>query len=98
MGAEAGGVGELINTSMRGGGHEPVILVLLIIPVVALGIDWALFWVQRELFPHRFGGMGILNQAVTTMLHGAEDVKGVIFRRSAAAAPDAAGDSTRTHS
>jgi NitT/TauT family transport system permease protein len=98
LGAETGGLGNLINTAMRRGEREPVILVLLIIPVVALAIDWALFWVQRELFPHRFGGMGILNQAIRGVLHGAEDVKGLIFRRSAAAQPVAAGDSTRTRS
>jgi NitT/TauT family transport system permease protein len=98
LGAETGGLGDIINTSMRRGPREHVILVLLIIPVVALAIDWALFWVQRELFPHRFGGMGILNQAIRGVLHGAEDVKGLIFRRSAAAQPVAAADSTRTQS
>ena len=87
LGAESGGLGDIINTSMRRGPREHVILVLLIIPVVALAIDWALFWVQRELFPHRFGGMGILNQAIRGVLHGAEDVKGLVFRRSAPAMP-----------
>jgi NitT/TauT family transport system permease protein len=99
IGTESGGLGDIINTSMRRGAREPVILVLLMIPVVALGIDRVLFWIQRELFPHRFGGMGILNQAITTMLHGAEDVKGLIFRRSASSEPVAsAGDSTKTQS
>jgi ABC-type nitrate/sulfonate/bicarbonate transport system permease component len=82
MGAESGGLGDIINTSMRRGPREHVILVLLIIPVVALGIDRLLFWVQRELFPHRFGGMGILNQAIRAILHGCEDLKCLIFRRS----------------
>jgi NitT/TauT family transport system permease protein len=89
IGAESGGLGDIINTSMKRGAREPVILVLLIIPVVALAIDRVLFWIQRELFPHRFGGMGILNQAVRGVLHGAEDVKGLVFRRSSPAAPAA---------
>src|SRR5260221_5469477 len=78
LGAETGGLGDIINISMRRGPREHVILVLLIIPVVALGIDRILYWVQRELFPHRFGGMGILNQAVRMTLHGCEDLKHLI--------------------
>src|SRR5262245_30280281 len=64
LSGESGGLGDIINTSMRRGPREHVILVLLIIPVVALAIDQILLWIQRELFPHRFGGTGILNQAV----------------------------------
>lgn len=85
LGSESGGLGDIINTSMRRGQREPVILVLLIIPVVALGIDRVLYWVQRELFPHRFGGMGLLNQVIRMVLHGGEDLKCLIFRRSAPA-------------
>lgn len=98
LGAESGGLGDIINTSFRRGPREHVILVLLIIPVVALGIDRVLFWIQRELFPHRFGGMGILNQAVRAVLHAGEDLKCLIFRRSVSIDPVAAGDSTKTHS
>jgi NitT/TauT family transport system permease protein len=84
MGAESGGLGDIINTSMRRGPREHVILVLLIIPVVALGIDCILFWIQRELFPHRFGGMGILNQAIRAVMHGCEDLKCLVLRRGTA--------------
>jgi NitT/TauT family transport system permease protein len=83
LGTEAGGLGDIINISMHRGPREHVILVLLIIPVVALGIDRTLYWIQRELFPHRFGGTGILNQAVRMLLHGCEDVKCLILRRNA---------------
>lgn len=79
LGAESGGLGDIINTSMRRGPREHVILVLLIIPVVALGIDRVLYWVQRELFPHRFGGTGILNQCVRFVLHSCEDLKHLVF-------------------
>ena len=61
-----------------------MILVLLIIPIVALGIDRVLYWVQRELFPHRFGGTGLLNRCVRLALHGWEDLKGLFVRRSVA--------------
>jgi ABC-type nitrate/sulfonate/bicarbonate transport system permease component len=84
LGSESGGLGDLITVSMRRGLREDVILVLLIIPVVALGIDRTLYWIQRELFPHRFGGTGILNQAIRLALHGLEDVKCLIFRRGSA--------------
>jgi ABC-type nitrate/sulfonate/bicarbonate transport system permease component len=83
LGDEAGGLGDIINSSFRRGLREHVILVLLIIPVVALAIDRILYWIQRELFPHRFGGMGILNQAIRAVLHGCEDLKCLVLRRSA---------------
>ena len=86
LGSESGGLGDIINISMRRGPREHVILVLLIIPLVALGIDRALLWIQRELFPHRFGGTGILNQCVRTLLHGWEDFKGLLFHRGEVAA------------
>lgn len=85
LGSESGGLGDIINISMRRGPREHVILVLLIIPLVALGIDRVLLWIQRELFPHRFGGAGILNQGVRTLLHGWEDLKGLLLGRTAAA-------------
>ncbi len=75
FGAEAGGLGDIINTSQRIGPREHIILVLLIIPILALGIDRMLFWIQRELFPHRYGGAGILNQCLRAVIHGWEDFK-----------------------
>ena len=61
--------------SQRRGPREHILLVLLIIPVVALAIDRLLYWMQRELFPYRYGGIGVLNQAVGTVLHAWEDLK-----------------------
>jgi NitT/TauT family transport system permease protein len=84
--SESGGLGDIINTSMHRGPREHVILVLLIIPVVALAIDRILYWIQRELFPHRFGGMGILNQALRAVMHICEDLKCLILGRTAPAA------------
>jgi NitT/TauT family transport system permease protein len=80
---EVGGLGNIINVSMRRGPKEHILLVLMIIPVVALAIDRLLFWIQKELFPHRYGGVGILNQGVRALLHGWENLKG-LFRRPVA--------------
>lgn len=80
FGTESGGLGDIINTSQRQGPREHVLLVLLIIPLVALAIDRVLFWIQRELFPHRFGGRGILNKCLRLALHGWEDFKGLFFQ------------------
>jgi ABC-type nitrate/sulfonate/bicarbonate transport system permease component len=80
FGSESGGIGHIINISQRLGPREHVILVLLIIPVVALAIDRLLFWVQRELFPHRFGGMGILNKCLRMTLHACEDFKSLFIK------------------
>lgn len=91
LGTESGGLGDIINMSQKRNNREHVILVLLIIPIVALAIDRVLYWVQRELFPHRFGGWGLLNQALRIVLHGWEDLKGLVFRRRAAVAPTTIG-------
>lgn len=85
IGSEAGGLGDIIITSQRRGPREHIILVLLIIPVVALCVDRFLFWMQRELFPHRYGGHGYLNAAVRAVLHGWESLKAVV--RPAAVVP-----------
>jgi ABC-type nitrate/sulfonate/bicarbonate transport system permease component len=77
---EAGGLGDIINISQRRGPREHIILVLLFIPLVALAIDRLLFWIQRELFPHRYGGTGLLNQGLRLGLHGWEDLKGLVRR------------------
>ncbi|MCY2968864.1 MAG: ABC transporter permease subunit [Planctomycetota bacterium] len=84
FGNEAGGLGSIINVAMKRNNREKVLLVLLIIPVVALAIDRALYWVQRELFPHEFGGRGLLNRCVRATLHAAEDLKHLLFHRAAA--------------
>jgi NitT/TauT family transport system permease protein len=80
FGGETGGLGDIINTSQRRGPREHVLLVLLIIPVVALVIDYVLRWVQKELFPYRYGGAGFLHGLVRGVMHGWEDLKGLVWR------------------
>ncbi len=77
---EEGGLGHLILISQRQGPREHIYLIVLIIPVVALVIDRFLYWVQRELFPHRYGGTGILNRALRALMHAWEDLKSLIFK------------------
>lgn len=88
FGGEAGGLGDLINTSQRRGPREHVVLILLIIPVVALVIDRLLFRVQAELFPYRYGGMGLLHRGLRTVLHTSEDVRIAVQRRLTGRPPD----------
>jgi ABC-type nitrate/sulfonate/bicarbonate transport system permease component len=80
FGEEAGGLGDLINVSQRRGPREHIVLILLIIPVVALCIDRLFFFVQAELFPYRYGGMGILDRLVRSVLHAWEDLRLAIWR------------------
>jgi ABC-type nitrate/sulfonate/bicarbonate transport system permease component len=47
------GLGYLLMTSQRRGLSEHIILILIIIGVLAFGIDRLLFWFQRGLFPYR---------------------------------------------
>jgi len=47
------GLGALLMMSQRRGLSEHVILILLIIGLLAFGIDRLLFWFQRGLFPYR---------------------------------------------
>jgi NitT/TauT family transport system permease protein len=47
------GLGFLLMASQRRGLSEHVILILLIIGLLAYGIDRVLFWFQRGLFPYR---------------------------------------------
>lgn len=75
FGSEAGGLGDLIITSQRRGPREHVYLVLLVIPLVALALDRCFFWLQRELFPYRYGGHGLLLAVVRVLLNGWEDLK-----------------------
>jgi NitT/TauT family transport system permease protein len=89
FGAETGGLGDIIDISQRRGPREHIYLVLLIIPLVALALDRILFWVQKELFPHRYGGTGILNLGLGVMLHGWEVTKGLFFRPAVAAGSQA---------
>jgi NitT/TauT family transport system permease protein len=84
FGNEQGGLGNLINISQRQGPREHIYLIVLIIPVIALAVDRFLFWIQRELFPHRYGGAGLLNRLVRLVLHGWDDFKN-LFRKSSPA-------------
>ena len=88
FGADSGGLGDLIDISQRQGPRENIFLILLIIPLIALGLDRILFWIQRELFPYRYGGTGILHDWVAAVLHGWEDLKG-LFRKAPATIPAA---------
>ena len=47
------GLGYLLMTSQRRGMSEHIILILMIIGLLAYGIDRLLFWFQRGLFPYR---------------------------------------------
>src|SRR6185295_9040535 len=47
------GLGFLLMASQRRGMSEHIILILLVIGLLAFGIDRALFWFQRGLFPYR---------------------------------------------
>ena len=86
LGSESGGLGDIIIMSQRRGPREHIILILLVIPVVALGIDRLLFWIQKELFPYRYGGSGILHQALGGALHVWDDFKTWLWKRPAPAA------------
>lgn len=58
FGSASGGLGDLINVSQRRGEREPILIVLIVIPVLAYAIDRALWWLQCDLFPYRYGGKG----------------------------------------
>ena len=88
-GNETGGLGDLINISQRRGPREHVLLILLIIPVVALLIDRLFFLVQAELFPYRYGGMGILHRLIRAALHLWEDLRLAVWKAFQAPRPRA---------
>jgi len=72
---DVGGLGYQIQIFQRRGFREHIYLIILIIPVVALLVDQILFWIQRKLFPHVFGGDGVLFYLVQFALHRWEDLK-----------------------
>jgi len=71
LGGDTGGLGDLINVSQRRGEREPILIVLVVIPLVAYAIDRLLWWLQGDLFPHRYGGRGLLPRFCRRLLHGA---------------------------
>jgi len=85
FGGEAGGLGDIIIMSQRRGQREHILLVLMIIPLIALGLDRILYLIQRSLFPHRYGGRGTLNRAVAVLVHRWEDFKGLFWTSAAVA-------------
>ena len=64
------GVGAIINISQRLGRREPILIVLVLIALVAYGIDRLLYRLQCDLFPHRYGGRGRLPKLLQRLLHG----------------------------
>lgn len=77
---DLGGLGFQINIFQRRGLREHIYLIILIIPLVALAVDLVLFWMQRQLFPHVYGGAGWLNKLVRIALHGWDDLKRIFFQ------------------
>jgi len=70
FGTDSGGLGDLINVSQRRGERAPILIVLAVIPLVAYAIDRGLWWLQCDLFPHRYGGTGLIPRFVRRLLHG----------------------------
>ena len=68
-GGGAGGLGNIINIAQRRGHRETILLVLIVIPAVALAIDRLLYMVQKSLFPHQYGGSGLLHDAWRGLMH-----------------------------
>jgi ABC-type nitrate/sulfonate/bicarbonate transport system permease component len=71
----AGGIGHIIYMANKRSNPEIVYLVLIVIPAVALAIDRLLFMVQKSLFPHQYGGSGVLHNAWREFMHMCEDLK-----------------------
>ncbi|MGC4012964.1 MAG: ABC transporter permease subunit [Luteolibacter sp.] len=46
------GLGALINLSQRNGPREHIYLCLIVIALLAWGIDKVILWIQRQAFPH----------------------------------------------
>jgi ABC-type nitrate/sulfonate/bicarbonate transport system permease component len=77
---DVGGLGFEIGTFQRRQLREHIYLIILLIPLVALAVDLVLFWIQRQLFPHVYGGPGWLQRLVRASLHGWDDLKHIFFR------------------
>jgi ABC-type nitrate/sulfonate/bicarbonate transport system permease component len=70
FGDASGGLGDLINVSQRRGEREPILIVLILIPLLAYAIDRCLWWLQCDLFPYRYGGRGLLPRLVRGLTRG----------------------------
>ncbi len=84
FGGESGGLGDIINMSLRRGIQTHILLVLMIIPLVALAIDRLLYLVQRQLFPYQYGGAGLLHHALVKVLRAWEDFWSLFFHATPA--------------
>lgn len=78
LGNEDGGLGNLINVSLRRGPKEHVYLVVLLIPLVALAFDRVLNAIKRSLLPWKYGGAGLLSCALNSISHGFTCIPSVI--------------------
>jgi NitT/TauT family transport system permease protein len=78
-GGGAGGLGHIINISQRFGRREPILLVLMVIPAVALAIDRTLYMLQRSLFPYQYGSRGLLHHVWRELMHATEGVKSLFI-------------------
>ena len=87
---EVGGLGYQIQIFQRRGFREHIYLIILVIPVVALVIDQLLAWIQRQLFPHAYGGDGMLRALVRVALIPWEHLKSLVFYRTPDSLPLAA--------
>jgi NitT/TauT family transport system permease protein len=76
---DVGGLGFQINIFQRRQLREHIYLIILIIPLVALTVDLILFWIQRQLFPHVYGGAGWLQRGLRLALYGWDDMKRFFF-------------------
>jgi ABC-type nitrate/sulfonate/bicarbonate transport system permease component len=76
---DVGGLGFQINTFQRRNLREHIYLIIILIPLVALAVDMILFWIQRQLFSHVYGGAGLLQRLVRLSLHAWDDLKHLFF-------------------
>lgn len=74
-GGGVGGLGNIINIAQRRSHRETILLVLTVIPAVALAIDRCLYMIQKSLFPHQYGGHGVMHDAWRGFMHACEDLK-----------------------
>jgi len=79
MADEVGGLGYQIQIFQKRAFREHIYLIILIIPMVALVIDQVLCWMQRQLFPHVYGGDGMLRELLRLVLIPWEDLKSTLF-------------------
>ncbi len=77
-GGDGAGLGGLILAFQRRGPREGIYLILMLIPLIAFTIDRCLFFLQVQLFPHRFGGAGMLTPVLRWCSRVVEDAKRLV--------------------